>query len=192
MPRAKNLARQPVNNLMEFLLPLLMKNREAYLLEHVHCTMQEGRILNVNCYNEPTLAKLRAYQSAITDDLLKALDVTKIIFRSNPHYAVFQVVANFEKAGIMEFTLDQLLHELAAVGEYSIESIKGILRGLTVDIELQPSLCNELSPWLVPFRKEAPILIKTKVNQYKLFRKPKPEPLPEPAKKASSKKAKQR
>ena len=170
MPRAKNLARQPVKSLMAVLMPLLTRNGEADLLDNVHCSMQEGRILNVNCYNESILAKLRAYQTAITDDLLKALDVNKIVFRCHPHYAVFQVIANFEKSGTIEFTLDQLLHELAAVGEYSVESIKGILRALTIDIETQPWQCSELPAWLIPFRKEAPIIIKTKVNEYKLFR----------------------
>lgn len=191
MPRVKDLTKKPVKYFTEALLALLKKNGDEALLTKVHFSAQTAGILKINCYDEATLAKLKPYQRLITAELLKPLGLQRVVLRCQPQYATFKILDKFEQSGVIEFTLDQLLAEMDADGEYCIEVIKSVLRDLTVDLELHPYHENPYPAWLVPMRQQAPMIECLKSKQYRLFRKPKVEKPPAPGKKTGSKKAKQ-
>jgi len=103
---------------------------------------------------------------------------------------VYKILESFEQSEMVEFSLAQLMALVDPAGEYSIETIKGILRELTVDLDLHPDHRNSWPPWLIALRSQAPMVIKLKPHYFKLFRKPKIEKAVPADKKAGSKKAK--
>lgn len=171
-----NYQKQPVKYFFEYFIPLLTVQGDSELLAQTHYFMKD-KILTFNCQTLEVWEKLKPYQAIIDAEVKKKLGIVDVIFRPHPHCVVYQILGKFEKAGLTEVTLPQVMAELAPFeGNYSTGTIKEVLRELTIDFYQEPWLLRQLLAWLVPLHKEAPALERLKANHYRLFRRMPPEP----------------
>ena len=173
-----NYQKQPVKYFLEYFMPLLKAQGESELIEQTHNFMKD-KILTFNCQTLATWEKLKPYQALIDLAVTRKLGISEVIFRPHPHCVVYEILAKFEQAGRTEITLAEVVAELAPYeGNYAVDTIKEVLRALTIDFYQDSGHLRQLLAWLVPLRKEAPALERLKANHYRLFRRLPPEPPP--------------
>ena len=173
-----NYQKQPVKYFLAYFMPLLTAQGDSELLQQTHNFMKD-KILTFNCQTLATWEKLKPYQALIDLAVTRKLGISEVIFRPHPHCVVYEILAKFEQAGRTEITLAEVVAELAPYeGNYAVDTIKEVLRALTIDFYQDSGHLRQMLAWLVPLRKEAPALERLKANHYRLFRRLPPEPPP--------------
>ena len=168
--------KQPAKYFLRYFVALLTKAGDNELLGQTSYFITD-KVLTFNCRTLAVWEKLLPYQQLIDPKIKKQVGLIEVTCRPHPHCVVYHILAQFEKAGLTEVNLAQVLEELAAYhGNYPLATIREVLRELTVDYYQEPKHLTKFVDWLVPLRKEAPALERLKTNHYRLFRRQPPAP----------------
>lgn len=187
MPKQKDLTKHPVKYFLEEFQPLLEKNADLSLLDKVTISNWD-EMLRINCYEEETYQKLKSYEMQLSENLADRLGLKKILFRYDTRYAVLKVVENFRNQAMTEFTLSELTPEVEKLSPHStINTIKNILRELSLDTSKRPWEADKLPKWFNTWKGVYSMVERIKANHYKILEKRLPPVLEEPKKQLTKK-----
>lgn len=187
MVRQKDLTKHPIKYFLEVFEPMLEESKEMELLKKVTISNWDN-VLRINCFDEETHQKLKGYEEQIPSDLASKLGLQNIVFRYDTRYAVAKVVEGFRSQGVTEFILSEFAAEIEKLSPHStINTIKNILRDLSLDTSRRPWEANKLPEWFASMKGVYPMVERVKANHYKVLEKRLPPVVEEKPKKKKSK-----
>lgn len=187
MARQKDLTKHPIKYFLEVFEPILERSKDLELLKKVTISNWDN-ILRVNCYDEDTHQQLKVYEEQLPLDIAGKLGLQGIVFRYDTRYAVTKVVEGFRRQGMTEFILSDLMVEVEKLSPCStINTVKNILRELSLDTSRRPWEADKLPKWFAAMKGVYAMVEWIKANHYKILEKRLPLIVEEQPKKKKSK-----
>lgn len=178
MIEAKDLNKHPIRYGTQYLTKLLEQQSKTEIIEQLTFSVREG-ILIVTCKDDEAYKTLKTCESLMDKDFVRKLGLDSFLFQYDKHYLVLQIINDFAKQGIKEFSLESVFQQ---VNSYSpartAQVVKDVLTFFCSDFS-EPFRRSSNFPFqIMELRGRKPLIERKKNGDYQLLLKVKTKSSP--------------